>query len=65
MKKYGNNDRYAIHVFNTLKDVDKWYYRATKKAAENVAEREHKNNGVGTICIVNDLRTEKTLYTYC
>lgn len=65
MKKYGNNDRYAIHVFNVLKEIDAWYYRATKRAAENVAEREHKKNGDGTICIVNDMEYDTTLYTYC
>lgn len=57
--------RYAIHVFNVLKEIDKWYYRATKKAAENVAEREHKKNGDGTICIINDMKYDTTLYTYC
>ena len=51
--------------FNVLKEIDKWYYRATKKAAENLAEREHKKNGNGTICVINDMKTDTTLYTYC
>lgn len=65
MKKYGNNDRYAIHVFNTLKDIDKWYFRATKKAAENAASREYEKNGKGTICIITDMRKEMQIATYC
>lgn len=57
--------RYAIHIFNVEKELNMWYSRATKKAAENVAEREHKKNGDGTICVINDLYTDTTLYTYC
>ena len=64
MKKYGDNDRYAIHVFNVLKEIEAWYYRATKKAAENVAAREREKNGDGTICVIHDLKTDTTLYTY-
>lgn len=65
MKKYGNNDRYAIHVFNVLKEIDAWYYRATKRAAENVAMREIEKHGECTICVINDIKTDTTIYTYC